>query len=143
MSTAFDTLFARPTIADPDRPLRLPLGLDAVATGAVGLLALHGSPVLDRFLGTPAALTAPIGCFLLGYAIAIGVVGTRQRVSRAAVWGVVLLNLAWVVASVATVVAGPFALTAVESAIILTQALAVVLFAEWQFLALRRMRRSA
>jgi len=141
MSAASDTLFARPPVADPDRPLRLPLGLDAVATGAVGLLSLLSSPVLDTFLGTPATLTVPIGLFLLGYAVAIGVVGTRQQVNRAAVWGAVGLNLAWVIASVATVAAGPFALTALGCVVILVQAVAVAVFAEWQFFALRRVRR--
>ncbi len=143
MSAAFDTFFARPTVADPDRPSRLPLGLDALATGAVGLLALLGSPVLDGFLGTPAALTVPVGLFLLGYAAVIGWVGTRPRIDRAAVWVAVTLNSIWVVASVAIIAAGPFALTALGSAAILAQAVAVVLFAEWQFFALRRARRAA
>ena len=71
----------------------------------------------------------------------IGVVGTRQRVSRAAVWGAVILNGAWIIASVATVVAGPFALTAPGRVAILVQAVAVAVFAEWQFFALRRVRR--
>ena len=141
MSAAFDTLFARPTVADPDRPLRLPLRLDAVATGAVGLLSLLGSSVLDRYLGTPATLTVPIGLFLLGYAVVIGVVGTRQRVRRGAVRGAVLLNLAWVIASVATVGAGLFALTTLGCVVLLVQAVAVAVFAEWQFFALRRVRR--
>ncbi len=143
MSATFDTLFARPTPADPTRPLRLPLGLDALATGAVGLLALLGSPVLDRFLGTPATLTAPVGLFLLGYGAVLGQVGTREHVNRRAVASAVALNLAWVVAGVAIIVAGPFALTALGSAVILAQAVAVALFAEWQFPALHRARRVA
>lgn len=53
-----------------------------------------------------------------------------------------MLNLARVVASVATVVAGPLALTGPGGAVILAQAVAVMIFAEWQLLALRRTRRS-
>lgn len=138
MSAASDSILARPTVADPDRPLRLPLGLDAIATGAVGLLAFVGSPFLDGLFGMPAVPTVPIGLLLLGYAATIGVVGTRSRVSRAAVWGAGVLDLAWVVASVATVVAGPLALTALGSAVTLAQAVAVAIFAGWQCFALRR-----
>jgi hypothetical protein len=130
-------------IVDHDRPLRLSLGLDALATGAVGLLAVVGAPFLGSSLGTPATLLAPVGVFLLGYAAMIGIVGTRSHVRRAAVWVAVVLNLAWVVASVAIVAAGPFALTAPGAAIILVQAVAVAIFAEWQFFALRRSRRGA
>ncbi len=63
--------------------------------------------------------------------------------SIAVVWGAVAINLVWVVASVWVVVAGPFALMALGSAVILAQAVAVVIFAKWQFFALRRVRRGA
>jgi len=47
-----------------DGLLRLVLKLDAVDTGAVGLLSLATGSVLDDLFGTPLALLVPVGLFL-------------------------------------------------------------------------------
>lgn len=137
---AVTTPLARPATGGNDRFLRLATQLDAVATGAVGALALVGAPLLDGLLGTPAAFLRPTGLFLVAYAAAIGVVGTRRAVSRPAVGAAVALNLLWVVASVALVARGPFALTPVGAGVVLAQAVAVAVFADLQLLGLRRAR---
>lgn len=118
--------------------LRLVLKLDAVATGAVGLLSLAAGPALDGLLGIPLALLAPVGLFLIVYAAAIWVVATRPRVSRPAAWTAVVINLVYAVDAIVVVAAGWFPLTALGSAFVLFQAVAVALFAAAQFYALRR-----
>lgn len=118
--------------------LRLILKLDAVATGAVGLLSLAAGPALDGLLGVPLALLMPVGLFLIAYAAAIWVVATRPRVSRPAVWTAVVVNLVYAVDAIAVVVIGWFELTALGTAFVLFQAIAVALFAAAQFYALRR-----
>lgn len=123
--------------------LRLSLKLDAVATGAVGVLALAAGPLLDDLLGAPLTLLWPVGLFLVAYAAAIWVAGSRPSISRPAVWAAIAINLLWVVASVAVVAAGPFALTGPGSAFIFAQAAVVALFADLQFLGLRRARPAA
>lgn len=124
--------------ADRSSLLRLALKLDAVATGALAVLGLAAAPLLDSLLGTPARLLYPIGVFLLVYAAAVWRIGTRPQVSGPAAWAVVVLNLVWVVASVATVLAGWLPLTTLGTAFVLVQAVAVLIFADLQYLGLRR-----
>lgn len=126
---------------DRDGFMRLVLKLDAVATGAVGLLSVAAGPMLDDLLGIPLALLVPVGLFLVAYAVVIWIVGTRRRVSRPAVWATVVLNLMYAVDCVVVVAAGPFPLTALGTAFVLFQAAAVTLFAATQFYALRKAAR--
>lgn len=119
--------------------LRLVLKLDAAATGAVGVLSLAASPVLDDLLGTPLALLLPVGLFLVVYAVAIWIVASRRRVSRPAVWAAIVINLLWALDSVVVVAAGWFSLTGIGAAFVLFQAAVVALFAAAQLYALRRM----
>ena len=119
--------------------LRLALKLDAVASGAVGVLSLAAGPVLAGLLGTPLALLVPVGLFLVAYAAAIWIVGSRRRVSKPAARAVIVINLLWVIDSVMVVAAGWFSLTALGTAFVLAQAAAVALFAAAQLYALRRM----
>lgn len=132
-----------PAGEDSNGLLRLALKLDAVASGALGALLLVTATVLDDLLGIPLALLVPVGLFLLAYAAFVWIVGTRRRINRTAAWTVVVLNLVWVADSVVVVLAGPFPLTGLGVTFILAQAAAVLLFADLQFLGLRRARRAA
>ena len=123
--------------------LRLALKLDALASGALGALSLAAGTVLDDLLGLPLALLVPVGLFLLAYAAFVWVLGTRRRIRRTAAWAVVAVNLVWAADSVALVLVGWFPLSALGVAFVLTQAVAVFLFADLQFLGLRRARRGA
>lgn len=125
-----------------DGLLRLALKLDAVASGALGALSLIAGTVLDDLLGIPLALLVPVGLFLLAYAAFIWVVGTRRRINTTAAWVVISLNLVWVAYSVVVVLVGPFPLTDSGVAFVLAQAAAVFLFADLQFLGLRRAQRA-
>ena len=118
--------------------LRLVLKLDAVSSGALGVLSLAAAPALDDLLGTPVTLLVPVGLFLIAWAAALWVIASRPRIGRTAVWAVILLNLVYVVDSAVVVAAGWFSLTAVGTAFVSAQAAAVVLFAAAQFYALRK-----
>lgn len=126
-----------------DGLLWLSLKLDAAASGALGVLALVAGAVLDGLLGTPLALLVPVGLFLVAFAASVWVVGTRPRIDRTAARSVVAVNLVWVLASIALVAAGPLPLTIIGVAFVLAQAAAVLLFADLQFLGLRRARPDA
>ena len=132
-----------PAGGDPSGLLRLSLKLDAVASGALGALLLAAGGVLDDLLGTPLALLMPVGLFLLAYAAFVWVVGMRRPISKAAAWAVIALNLVWVVDSVVVVLADWFPLTGLGITFVLTQATAVAVFADLQFLGLRHIRRAA
>lgn len=130
--------FDRPVDEYSNGLLRLVLKLDAVATGAVGVLSLVVGPVLNDVLGTPLALLVPVGIFLVVYAAAIWTVATRPRLSRPAVWAAVVINLVYAVDAIVVVAAGWFPLTALGAAFVLFQAVAVALFTAAQLYALRR-----
>lgn len=121
--------------------LRLTLKLDAVASGALGVLSLAAGPALDDLLGTPLALLVPVGLFLVAWAAALWVIASRPRIGKTAVGVVVLLNLLYAVDCVVVVVAGLFPLTTLGTVFVLLQAVAVTLFAAAQFYALRKAAR--
>lgn len=128
---------------EPSGLLRLALRLDAVASGTIGaaLVALGGP--LDDLLGTPVAMTRPIGVLLIAYAVAVWFVAVPTPPRVPAVRAVIAVNVAWFVASVGYAVATWADLTALGATFVLGQALAVLVFAELQVLGLRRSTSSA
>lgn len=114
--------------------LRTALLLDAGVTGVNGLAYLVAAGPLAGLLGHPAGTLRGVGAFLVAFALAVGYVGTRRPVPRAAAWTVVGANVAWVVASLA--VAGAADTTAGTVWTVL-QAIVVAGFAGLQTAALR------
>lgn len=131
------------TMAANDSFLRLALKLDAAASATIGVGSLLLYRTFDEWFGTPAALSLPIGIFLVGYATGLVVLATRRQLNPLAVWVVVGGNLAWVLASVVLVLADPVELTGLGVAFVLAQAAAVALFADLQFIGLRRATAAA
>lgn len=128
----------------PGAPLLLTvLRLDAAASAALGAVVLAGGAWLDGVLGLPAWLLWSVGAFLLGYGACLLAVASRRDVHRPSAWGVVAANAAWVGGSVAVVAGGWFPLTAVGVAVVLAQAVAVLLLADLQVLGLWRARRAS
>jgi hypothetical protein len=120
----------------PSLFLRRALLADAVASAGTGLMMALGAGALDRLLGLPAMLLTEAGIFLLPYAAFVGWMGTRSSLPEGLVWLVILGNAAWVLASI-----GLFlfvAPTALGYAFVIGQALVVGLFAELQYIGLKR-----
>jgi hypothetical protein len=120
------------------RFLRLALRLDSVASGSMGAGILLLNSRLDALLGTPATLTIGTGTFLLVFAGWLWVLAIRTRISPAAVWTVIVSNLGWVAASGVVAFSDAFALTGLGVAFVLAQAAAVVVFADLEYLGLRK-----
>jgi hypothetical protein len=118
--------------------LRRALVADAVISGSTGLLMLAGAGFLETWLGVPAALLRYAGLVLLPFAGLVGVLSRSERPSRTAVWLVIGLNAAWVAGSVLLLVSGQLSPSALGTAFILVQALAVAVFAEMQYMGLRK-----
>jgi hypothetical protein len=132
---------AQPTLdVGGDRLLRQSLRLDAAASGALGVLLAAGGALLDELLGIPTAVLVAVGGFLVAYAAALWLVGSRPEVSRPAARLVAAGNLLWVAASVVAVAAGWWSPTALGTGLVIAQAAAVALFAELQLTGLRRVR---
>jgi hypothetical protein len=117
--------------------LRLSLRLDAVASGAVGVVLVAGAAILDGPLGVPAAALVPTGLGLVVWAAALLWLASRPAVNRRAAWTVIAINAVWVLDSV-LLAAGWSALTAAGSIVVLAQAAVVVLLADLQYVGLRR-----
>ena len=118
--------------------LRYALLADAAASGATGLLLIAGAGLLEGFLGLPIALMREAGLVLVPYVAFVAWVGTRETISRPAVQAVIALNVLWVAGSIGLLVSGWVAPALLGYAFVIAQAMVVGVFAELQFIGLRR-----
>lgn len=118
--------------------LRRVLVADAATSGASGLLMALGSAPLENLLGVPASLLRYAGLSLLPFAALVAYLATRRSLPRAAVRAVIALNALWAADSILLLVGGWVGPTALGYAFVIAQALVVALFAEAQYVGLRR-----
>jgi len=121
-----------------DRLLRLALRLDGGVSGVAGLVVTAAASTLDGVLGIPAGWLVALGLFLVAWAAALGWLSTRPRIPAGPVWAIIAVNVLWIADSVAAAVANWFPLTALGLAVVVAQALGVVVFAELEYMGLRR-----
>jgi hypothetical protein len=137
MSTTFPSHETRARATAPNASAVRWVRVDALVSGASGLLLAAAAPLLDDLLGAPIAVLLPLGLFLLAYSSALVLVARRGAQARA-VKAVVAGNAIWVVASVAVVLADVLTLTTTGVVFTLLQAAAVAVLAELQFASARR-----
>jgi hypothetical protein len=108
--------------------LKRTLLVNGIATAMTGLLALLGAPWLPAVLG-PASplLLAVIGIGLLGFAAVLVVQARRPRIERRVAWAIAVMDIAWVLGSLAVVEVG--ALTTLGNLIVAAVAAVVLVFA--------------
>ncbi len=126
------------SMTHPSTLLRRALQADAVVSGAMALLLSLAAGTLSRLLALPQPLLLETGLFLIGYAALVGWLGTRNVLPRALVLIVIGGNALWTLASVALLLSGAVAPNALGIAFVLIQATAVGIFAELQFIGLKR-----
>ncbi len=120
----------------PSLFLRRALLADAVASAGTGLLMAFGAGMLDSLLGLPTELLREAGIFCMVYGAFVGWMSTRARLPESLVWLVIVGNALWTVASIALFVwTQP---TALGYAFVLGQAAVVGIFAELQYVGLKR-----
>ena len=122
----------------PSLFLRRALLADAVVSGAMALLLTFGAGYLTTLLNLPEALLRESGLFLIAYAAFVGILGTRATMPKALVLVVIVGNAAWTLASVGLLVSGEVSPNLLGQAFVVMQAIAVGVFAELQFIGLRR-----
>jgi hypothetical protein len=127
-------------VRDGGRLLRFALRLDAAGSGALGLIGLAAAAPLADPLGMTVDALRGTGAFLVGYALVLVLLAARPVIPRAAAWTVVIGNTAWVLGSIGAAVAGRDTFTTLGVAVVLAQAAAVAVFADLQWLGLRRAR---
>lgn len=118
--------------------LRRVLLLDAVSSGAMGILLLTCSGLLAGLLGLPAELLREAGLALVPFALAVGFLGTRARLARAAVWAVIGINAIWAIDSVILLFTGWVAPNLLGSVFVLGQAAFVAVMVELQLIGMRK-----
>lgn len=125
-------------LSTPSPFLRQVLLADALISGVTGLAMMLGAGLLADLLGLPAMLLRWAGLILLPFAALVGWLATRERLPSRAVWAVITLNALWAADCVLLVVAGLIEPTWLGLAFVLFQAAVVALFAELQYVGLRR-----
>jgi len=118
--------------------LRRALILDALASGATALLMVAGAGLVEGLLGLPAALLRGAGLVLVPYVAFVIYTGTRDAISRSAVWTIIIANVTWAAASALLLPSGWVAPTALGYAFVIAQAVVVALLGELQYMGLRR-----
>ena len=78
------------------------------------------------------------GLLLVPYVALVAFVGTRQAISHGAVKAIIALNVAWVAGSIGLLMSGTVAPTVLGHVFVVFQAVVVGVFAELQFIGLRR-----
>ena len=118
--------------------LRRALLVDAVASGAMafGLLAL--GPAIAELLQLPRDLLLGAGSTLVPFAAFVGYLASRGQPPRFAVWTVIALNALWIAESALLLATGAVTPNAFGYAFVIGQAVAVAVFAELEYVGLRR-----
>ena len=122
----------------PSLLLRRALLADAIFSGVSAVLLSLGASALASLLDLPQALLRETGLFLVAYAALVGWLGTRPSIPKPLVWIVVAGNAAWALASIALLFSGWVAPNLLGEAAVAMQAIAVGVFAELQYVGLRR-----
>lgn len=123
--------------------LRRALAADALASGATGVLLAAGGDVLAGLTGLESALGQPLGLFFMGYAAIVAWMASRAALPKVMAWTVIAANLAWAAESLLSLATGFITPTALGVAFVIVQALAVAVFAQLQFMGLRRSQQLA
>ncbi|MDP2331374.1 MAG: hypothetical protein Q8M19_11865 [Reyranella sp.] len=124
----------------PSLFLRRALLADAVVTGAVALLQTFGAGVLSPMLNLPHVLVLETGLFLIAYTALLGWLGTRPLMPRALVAIVIAGNAAWALGSIALMFSGAVPPDLLGYAFIAVHAISTGVFAELQYIGLRKSR---
>ena len=118
--------------------LRQALVADATTSAAFGLMLLIGAGTLSGIFGLPDMLLRIAGLVLLPYAAFIGWLGLREQIHKPVAWAVVLGKALWVLDSALLLMSGWVSPTSAGYAFVIAQALVVLMYAEFQYVGLRR-----
>jgi len=122
----------------PSQFLRRALLADAVFSGIAAVVLTLDASALAPLLDLPEALLRETGLFLIAYTALVGWLGTRQTMPKVLVAIVIAGNIAWTVASIALLFSGAVTPNLLGEAFVVAQAIATGVFAELQYIGLRR-----
>jgi hypothetical protein len=111
---------------------------DAIFSGVSAVGLTLGASLLAPFFNLPEALLRETGLFLIAYTALVGWLATRSSVPKALVLLVVVGNAAWTLGSFALLFSGAVSPNLLGQLVIVAQAIATGVFAELQYVGLRR-----
>jgi hypothetical protein len=112
---------------------------NALFSGTSGLIALAAAQSLTAFTGiNPPIIFVVLGIALILYAVDLWWVASRETINRRFAWAAIILDVLWVIGSIAVLLSGWLPLTVAGSWTIALLAEAVAIFAVLQFVGLRR-----
>ena len=120
------------------RFLRGVLFADAATCIATGLLMTFGSGLLEQLFGLPTELSRYAGLSLFPFAAFLVYLATRENLSVAAVWTVIVLNVLWTADSFLLLMGAWVEPTGLGTAFIVFQAIGVAMFAALEYFGLRQ-----
>jgi len=123
--------------------LRRVLALDSASCGAIGLLLCLGAGPLAGLFGLGERLLFGAGLLLLPLAAFIAWLASRPAPPAAPVWVVIVGNLAWAAESFLLISMESGRITALGTAFVAAQALAVLAITALEYAGLRRMSAAA
>jgi len=122
----------------PSLFLRRALLADAIFSAIAAVLFTVDADALAPLLNLPEALLRETGLFLIAYTALVGWLGTRESLPKALVIIVVAGNAAWTIASIALLFSGAVSPNLLGEIVVVAQAIATGVFAELQYIGLRR-----
>ena len=120
------------------RFLRYVLFTDAATCLACGLLLVAGGGFLQNLSGLPVSLMFYAGLSLLPFAAFLVYAATRKSISKTFVWLIIGLNLLWTIDSFLLLFSGYVEPTTFGYVFVIFQAIGVLMFADLEFIALRK-----
>lgn len=123
--------------------LRRALLADAIFSGVAALGFTFGASAFARLFNLPDMLLLEAGLFLIAYTGLVGWLASRASLARALVLLVVIGNAAWTVGSIALLLSGAVSPNLAGELMIVAQAIATGVFAELQYVGLRRSASAA
>ena len=123
--------------------LRRVLALDSASCAMIGLLLCLGAAPLSGLFGLGERLLFGAGLLLLPLAAFIGWLASRPAPPAPPVWLVIVGNLAWTAESLLLISTESGRITALGTAFVAVQAVAVLALALLEYAGLRRMRAAA
>jgi hypothetical protein len=123
---------------NPSTFLRRALVADAVFSGVAALGFAFGAGPFASLFNMPEAFLREVGLFLIAYAALVGWLGTRQAVLKSLVMVPIVGNAAWTLGSIALLFSGAVAPNLLGTVMVVAQAIATGVFAELQYIGLRK-----
>ena len=118
--------------------LRRALFADAVFSGIAALGFTFGAGAFAALFNLPDVLLRETGLFLIAYTALVGWLASRSTAPKALVMLVVVGNATWTVGSIALLLSGAVSPNLPGELMVVAQAIATGVFAELQYLGLRR-----